>query len=138
MAYTRTKDPVCGTGGLCDPGVIWAYVNDSSAATDSEIKVPWNSKFVYGYGVVTTVIASGAMAVKVEKGTAGGTELGTITFSSGDSLGQVRELVVAGGTAAANARDNIPGGTNLNLEVDGGGDATKGQANIYLYFEPIT
>jgi hypothetical protein len=61
MAYKPTKH---GTGwtGCMDPGVVWTYLNNSSAATDSEVTVPWDSKFVYAYGMPATAIASGGVA----------------------------------------------------------------------------
>jgi len=133
MAYAPTKAP---NGPPCaEPGVLWAFVNNSASATDSAMVIPWDCRLVYGYGIVTTAVASGAMAVKLEQFAAGGTTLGTITFSSGDAVGQVRELTLASGKSAAEARANLGTGVSLNLEVDGGGAASKGGANIYLYFE---
>jgi len=133
MAYAPTKH---GTGwtGCADPGVVWIHLNNSSAATDGCVAVPWDSKLVYAYGLVSTAVASGAMAVKLEQFKAGGTHLGTITFSSGDSVGQAREVVLAPGQAADEAR--IFGrGELINIEVDGAGAASKGGANVWLYFE---
>lgn len=133
MAYTPTK---VSNGPPCsEPGVIWAFVNNSTSATDSALAIPWDCRLVYAYGIVTTAVASGAMAVKLEQFAAGGTTLGTITFSSGDGVGQVREITLASGKSAAEARNNLGTGTAINLEVDGGGAASKGGANIYLYFE---
>jgi hypothetical protein len=83
-----------------------------------------------------TAIASGGVTVKFEKYKASGTDLGTITFSSGDAVGQVREVVLTTTDGADDGRV-FAAGDHINIEVDGGGGASSGAVNVWMYFEAL-
>jgi hypothetical protein len=131
MAYTRQSDAVAAH----DPLVVHAYVQNSAAATDVTIPVPWNDvRCVYIYSIVETAIdATGDCVLKFEFNAAGGTQIATMTVASSAAVGDIDEATFDTPSTAVNMFTEK---SRINIEVDGS-SAAAGALNIYFYFEPI-
>ena len=134
MAYTRFTSHDQNTPVPCDPGVLCAYVANSSAESNVPVYVPWdNCQLVHAIAVVTgaAIDGTGAMEIDLELDAASGTEMMTISVAASSAVGDIDEVTISSRAAC----QNLKNGNIVMIEVDGSADATGG-ANIYLFFEP--
>ena len=136
MAYQKTKGASCGA--TFEPAVIHAVINNSIAATEIAIKVPWdNCKLVYIYSLVAVAIdGDGDMVIKFEKDAAGGERLADMTVATSAAVGVLDEATLTKTPAGIKARQELNHNNIINVEVDGSTTGT-GQINLYLYFEAM-
>jgi hypothetical protein len=143
MAYdsntsgTVEQRDMCPVYGL--PGTISQLLNNSAAATDVLVDIPWrNCRLAAAYTVVTTAIDStGAMAITLELNAADGGDIMAISIDATAAVGtQDYATFSTGGRARANGlnRDDTAS-DKINIEVDGSATGT-GQCMLHMFFEP--
>jgi len=129
-AITKNIQEYGGCPLAANVDVVAAYVRNSASETNIRVPIPDHCNLNSVLAVVTETIDGTASAVDIEKTSAGGTVLCSLSLTASGAVGTEISGTMAVGVADRNLDNDY-----LNIEVDGSASAA-GAAMIYFILEP--